>query len=307
MKVALEVWSSSYEQVLSTCVLAEQLGLDGFYYGESPHDLNLDCWTTLAGLAGATDRIRLGPVITNVLPDYRSLILLAKQAATVATMSRGRVDLRTGAGASAAFARSWWQPFGVTYPNYDERLADLTNALVALPRLWAGKPIEASELASDTDPAPSPRPLAEDLTIPITVAASGERAMTLAAQHGDCWETSFCTPEGYAERNATFTAMAERPVIRSLEIDGFVSQTSRGLNSLLATVRADRGASEDLDQILSRGLVGGPADAAEHLLELQAAGVDQAVVALHDPHDHDALRAIAEAAAMVRANDRSVG
>ena len=319
MKVALEVWSSSYEQVEATCVLAEQLGLDGFYYGESPHDLNLDCWTTLAGLAVVTERIRLGPVITNVLPEYRSLVLLAKQAATVASISHGRVDVRTGVGASAAFGRPWWQPFGVSYPGYDQRLSDLVEALDVLPRLWAGETVTGeitaratTKRATDGDETQQPRPLPENLVIPITVAASGERAMELAARRGDGWETSFCTPAEFAERNAAFSAITSdhavsRAVIRSLEIDGFVSQTKGGLDHLLNRVRAERGPSEDLDRVLERGLIGLPSEVAEQLGALEAVGVEQVVVALHDPHDPDALRAIAEAAALFRSDDPSLG
>lgn len=279
MKVALEVWSSDYEQVRESCVLAESFGLDGFYYGESPNGLNLDCWTTLAGLAQSTDRIRLGPVITNVLPTYRSSILLAKQAATVHQMSGRRVDFRTGVGASVSFGRPWWEPFGVTYPNYDERLNDLVAALDVLPELWA------------------------DSALPITIAASGQRAMTLAATRADVWETSFCTPAEFAKRTAAMTVLANgRPITRSLEIDGFVATTSAGVGRLLERLRNDRGKAENLDPILERALVGTPDQAAAQLRLLAAEGVDQAVVALHDPHDHDALEAIAETAKLIRAD-----
>ncbi len=286
MQVALEVWSSDFAQVEATCRLAESLGFDGFYYGESPHGLNLDCWTTLAALAKITDQIRLGPVITNILPTYRSTALLANQASTVAAISGGRLDLRTGVGAARPFAKGWWEPAGVDYPHYEQRLADLTAAL---------------ELLSV-------------LLIPITVAARGERAMHLAAAHAAVWETSFCTPDEFAAADAAFrrveaatphgqtvTRSAEpvRPVIRSLEIDGFVSRSSRSLDRLLARVQSERGAHEDLDPVFERALVGHPSDAAEYLDRLANVGVDQVVVALHDPHDPDALHALADAIALL--------
>ncbi|MFW2381090.1 MAG: LLM class flavin-dependent oxidoreductase, partial [Acidimicrobiales bacterium] len=281
MKVALEVWSSDYGQIESTCLLAESLGLDAFYYGESPNDLNLDCWTTLAALAHATERIRLGPVISNILPTYRSQVLLAKQAATVAAISKGRVDFRTGVGASATFGRPWWEPMGVEYPDYDQRLSDLRQTLEALPRLWDKK----SDL----------------YRIPITIAATGARAMNLAAVHADVWETSFCTPSEFAKRRQQFAAVAgHRDVVHSLEIDGFVSRSPQGLDRVLELLRTERGESEDIDAVFKRALVGVPADAVVRLGELEAAGVDQVVVALHDPHDPDAIEAVAETAALLR-------
>lgn len=293
MKVALEVWGSSYEQVESTCLLAESLGLDGLYYGEAPHDLNLDCWTTLAGLARATERIRLGPVITNILPTYRSPVLLAKQVATVAAMSNGRLDFRTGVGASASFGRQWWEPFGIEYPDYTQRLTDLEHALKTLPRRWSGDALSA-------DP-PIPTGLASPYDVPVTIAATGDRAMTLAAAHADVWETSFCTPAEFSERAARLADLCDgRHVVRSLEIDGFVARSASALGRLLDRVRSERSTTEDLDHILARALVGVPADAAHRLRELEAAGVDQVVVALHDPHDKDALEAVAETAELIR-------
>lgn len=281
MKVALEVWSARYDEVVATCRLAEHLGLDGFYYGESPHGLNLDCWTTLAGLAAVTERIRLGPVITNVLPAYRSTVLLAKQSATVAALAEGRVDFRTGVGAAAGFARPWWEPFGIEYPDYDRRLSDLDRALGELPGLWADGPGPTAPL-------------------PITVAARGERAMALVARHADVWETSFATPSEFAAIDAKMTDLVgERPLVRSLEIDGFVSCTNDGLDRLLQRVNEDRGAEEDLGPVFERALVGTPEVVATQLRALAGAGVDQVVVALHDPHNPDALEATAQAASLI--------
>lgn len=282
MDVALEVWSASFPEVESTCLLAESLGLAAFYYGESPHELNLDCWTTLAALAKSTERIRLGPVIANILPTYRSTALLARQAATVSAISDGRVEFRTGAGASSAFGLQWWKPASVDYPVYEQRLADVEEAVDLLPQLWSSHATDSTN----------------DHTIPITIAATGERALHLAATRADVWETSFCTPDEFAGRNDRFDRLAAgRAVVRSLEIDGFVSRTGPGVDRLLDRVRVERGTAEDLGPVLERGLVGTPTDVSAQLRELAEAGVEQVVVALHDPHDPNALEAIAEAAA----------
>lgn len=283
MKVALEVWSSSYDQTEATCLRAEELGFDAFYYGESPHDLNLDCWTTLAALARATERIRLGPVITNVLPTYRSTTLLARQASTVDAIAGGRVDLRMGVGASVNAGRRWWEPFGIDYPDYDTRLDALIDALDTLPGLVAGLPIDL----------PSP-PMSHQL--PLTIAATGARAIRLAAERADVWETSFCTVDEFRQRDEDFEDLAAgRSVLRSLEIDGFISTTQPGVDDLVERIRHERGADEDLAPVFERALFGTPAQAARHVQRLEDAGVDQLVVALHDPHDVDALEALAEA------------
>ncbi len=87
--------------------MAEDLGYYGFYYGESLTDLDLDCWTVLSSLSSLTKKIKLGPIIIYLLPEYRSIALIAKQAITFQKISVGRLEFRTGAGASSQYAAQW--------------------------------------------------------------------------------------------------------------------------------------------------------------------------------------------------------
>ena len=63
------------KKIKQTCLLAEELGYYGFYYGESLTEIDLDCWTVLSAMIPITNKIKLGPVITYILPEYRSLAL----------------------------------------------------------------------------------------------------------------------------------------------------------------------------------------------------------------------------------------
>ncbi|MEL7158992.1 MAG: LLM class flavin-dependent oxidoreductase [Actinomycetota bacterium] len=300
MRCALEVWGADFHQLVATCRRAEELDLDGFYYGESPTGLHLDCWTTLAALARSTERIRLGPVITNVLPGYRSTVLLAKQAATAAVVAAGRIDFRTGVGAATAPGRAWWQPFGIDYGPYPERAAGLDHTMGQLLELWAGRPVDLGGGEAVTLGFECP-------SIPVTIAAVGPTGMTLAATHARTWEASFCTPAEYRTLDQRFRALAPTsggadpaadPITRSLEIDAVIGTTEARATEALATFRHDR-ADEDLDRLLGRALVGTPPAVAEQLAALAEAGVDQVVVAPHDPHAVDALEALAAARAML--------
>ncbi len=285
LRVALEVWSADFSQVLDTCLKAERSGFDAFYFGEAPTGLNLDCWTTLAALAQRTTRIRLGPVITNVLDTYRSPVLLGKQAATVAIISGGRLDFRTGVGAASAYGRRWWEPYGITYRGYDDRLAEVRRTLALLRPFWSGEPVEFSQgeavtIGFDTPP------------IPVTIAATGPSGMHLAREVADTWETSFRTASEFAVQRQQLGS--ESSVTASLEIDAFVGTDGSAVDRVLRRVRAERG-SEDLEAVFERALVGTPHVVADQLAALKAVGVQQVVVALHDPHDPDALEALADA------------
>ena len=56
----------------------------------------LEGWMTLAGLAQATSRIRIGCMVTGVV--YRHPAVLANMASTLDVMSDGRLELGIGAG-----------------------------------------------------------------------------------------------------------------------------------------------------------------------------------------------------------------
>jgi len=95
---------TNYEKIKDTCIFAEKNGYDGFFYGESLANIDLDCWTVLSSLINITSKIKLGPVITYLFPEYRSIALLAKQAITFQTLSTGRLEYRTGAGATLQYS-----------------------------------------------------------------------------------------------------------------------------------------------------------------------------------------------------------
>jgi alkanesulfonate monooxygenase SsuD/methylene tetrahydromethanopterin reductase-like flavin-dependent oxidoreductase (luciferase family) len=129
VRFCLEIWGTDYEKIKEICVLAEKLGYYGFYYGESLAQIDLDCWSIISNLSAITKTIKLGPVITYLIPQYRNIALLAKQSATLQEISNGRLEFRTGAGATQDYAVQWWHPFGIDYPKRAERVSLLDEAL----------------------------------------------------------------------------------------------------------------------------------------------------------------------------------
>ncbi len=82
--------------------LAEESGFEGLF--RSDHYVAiirsqagaLDAWTTLAGLASITERIRLGTLVSPA--TFRHPSVLARMAVTVDHISRGRVEVGMGSG-----------------------------------------------------------------------------------------------------------------------------------------------------------------------------------------------------------------
>ena len=139
----------------------------------------LESHTTLGYLAGVTERIRLGTLVTGV--PYRNLAHLAKIVATLDVLSGGRALCGLGAG--------WFERehrvYGWEVPSRAERYALLEDALELLPLMWGpGSPRFEGRTVTVPEAICYPRPLQE--RIPILVGGSGERrTLRLVARHAD--------------------------------------------------------------------------------------------------------------------------
>jgi alkanesulfonate monooxygenase SsuD/methylene tetrahydromethanopterin reductase-like flavin-dependent oxidoreductase (luciferase family) len=299
-RLAVEVWGHDYGRVVATAEAAEALGFTALYYGESPGPLNLETWTVLAGLAERTSRLRIGPVIANLLPAYRSFALFARQVHALAAISAGRLDVRTGTGAAAAFASPWWRPAGIDYPERATRRRILDEWLAALHHLWSrpGEPFAGEHVRFDAGALGLDPPVARP---PVTVAGVGPASMRIAARHADVWEASYLTAAEFAALGRRFAGIAAttegrtRPVLRSLEVDAVTAGTAAARRRLERRFLDERGPAGP--EALAKALTGTGDDLAARLAALRAAGADQLVIAAVDPHDQSTLETLAEAAA----------
>jgi alkanesulfonate monooxygenase SsuD/methylene tetrahydromethanopterin reductase-like flavin-dependent oxidoreductase (luciferase family) len=120
---------------------AEEAGWHGMFvwdnlrYREPVVDV-ADPWITLAAVASATERVRLGPMITP-LPRRRPA-KVARETATLDGLSGGRLILGAGIG-SDRFAAE----YSKTGEQLDDRLRGemLDEALQILTAAWSGEPV----------------------------------------------------------------------------------------------------------------------------------------------------------------------
>ncbi len=130
---------AAYEQILALARVTEDAGFDAFfrsdhYLGADAADasyLPTDSWTTIAGLARETTRVRLGTLMT--ASTFRYPGPLAVTVATADVMSGGRVELGIGA---AWYGREH-QSFGIPFPAIGERFDRLEEQLSVLTGLWS--------------------------------------------------------------------------------------------------------------------------------------------------------------------------
>jgi F420-dependent oxidoreductase-like protein len=139
----------------------------------------LDSYTTLGYLAGVSERIRLGTLVTGI--TYRNIAHLAKIVATLDVVSGGRAMCGIG---GAWFEREH-ELYGWEFPSLRERLDRVEDALQLLPLMWGpGSPRFEGKTTVVEEATCYPRPLQE--RVPILVGGSGEkRTLRLVAKYAD--------------------------------------------------------------------------------------------------------------------------
>jgi F420-dependent oxidoreductase-like protein len=152
-----------------------------FLEGMGPiDDPVLEGYTTLGFLAGRTERLQLGLLVTGVA--YRYPGLLAKIVATLDVVSGGRALLGIG----AAWHEREHRGLGVPFPPLAERFERLEEAIQICLQMWSdndgpyqGRHNQLAETICSPRPLQQPRP-------PILIGGSGERkTLRLVAQYAD--------------------------------------------------------------------------------------------------------------------------
>lgn len=140
-----------------------------------------DGWTLLAAMAEATERVRIGCLVSGNTNRHPGT--LAKIAATIDHLSGGRLNVGLGAGGDAYTDAMMGTP---TAPAV-ERVERLAEALTILNLLWT-QPVSDFQGSHYTltgaisDPKPmQPKP-------PLWLGSSGEkRGLRVVAEHADVW------------------------------------------------------------------------------------------------------------------------
>jgi alkanesulfonate monooxygenase SsuD/methylene tetrahydromethanopterin reductase-like flavin-dependent oxidoreductase (luciferase family) len=262
----------TWEQWHALACAAEGAGLEGLF--RSDHYLSilrgapsgsLDAWATLAALAGLTERIRLGTMVSPV--TFRAASVLAKNAVTVDHVSRGRVELGIGAGWYEAEHDVYGFPFGSARSRMDE----LDRQLAEIHRQWAE--------GGDAWPKPLQRPRP-----PIIVGGAAKpRSVRAAVAFADEYNTTFPSVEdARARRKIVDEAAREagRAPLRFSMMCGCAVGRDRGeLQDRLALWREITRQPE-----VYPTLFGTVDEVAERLREYEAAGIER-VMLQHLAHE----------------------
>ena len=187
-------------EISDVAIAVEQAGFDGFALTEHPipganwlahggHQ-TLDPFVGLAFAAAVTERIRLLTYLA--VAPYRNPFLLAKAAATLDRLSKGRFILGVGTG----YHKTEFFALGV---DFDERNALFDEALEVLPKAWSGEPFDAQG-THFTAKNVIQRPRPTQNPIPIWIGGNAKITRRRVAERAQGW-----MPMGIPEEMAKTT------------------------------------------------------------------------------------------------------
>jgi F420-dependent oxidoreductase-like protein len=151
-------------------------------FGARDTDPWYEAWTTLAALAEATDRIRVGVLVASV--GYRNPAVLAKMAATLDVISGGRLEFGIGAG----YLEAEYRMYGIPFPPASVRIAQMEEAIRICKLLWTQERADfAGHYFTLADAVCAPKPIQRPHP-PIWIGGGGERrTLRVVAEHADGW------------------------------------------------------------------------------------------------------------------------
>ena len=165
---------------------------DHFYpmHGADLATPRLEGWITLAALAQATRRLRLGTLVTGI--HYRHPAVLANMAATLDVVSGGRLELGVGTGWSQEESGAYGIDLGTPRQRsdrFEEACQVLTGLLSPQPAItFCGRYYRLTDARCNPEPVQQPHP-------PICIGGHGEqRTLRTAARFAQHWNFGGGTP-----------------------------------------------------------------------------------------------------------------
>ncbi len=288
----------AYEAMTRIAQTAEEVGFasvwlgDHFFATSQPSQAGLfECWTTTAAVARDTKRVRIGQIVT--CNGYRNPALLAKMASTVDVLSHGRLNFGIGAGWNEHEYRS----YGYDYPDASGRVQRLREALQVILAMWTQEEAVFEGQYYQVRGAINQPKGVQQPHIPLLIAGWGEQVtLKLVAQYGDAYNIGADLPTIQRKfviinRHCESIGRDYESIRRTVMAFCSIAETDEEAIAKMPQALLDRFRSAN--RIYS-DLIGSPATIRKHLAELEAAGVQEVILAFPDVLQPDTLRLFAQ-------------
>jgi F420-dependent oxidoreductase-like protein len=293
---------ASYDDLLAVARRAERCGYSAFF--RSDHYLSMgdvdpmpgptDAWTSLAGLARETSRIRLGTLVTSA--TFRNPGVLAVQVAQVDQMSGGRVELGIGAGWYEAEHRA----YGIEFPPVGERFDRLEEQLEVITGLWrtpvGGRFRHDGRYYPVSDSPALPKPVQE--RVPVIIGGQGRRRTPqLAARFATEFNRAFDSAENVGTIFGWVRQACEQIGRDPGELDWSAALVLCCGRDEAEFRRRAEAIGRDPKELRANGAAGTPDEVVDTLRRYADVGVERIYLQVLDLDDLDHLDLVAESVA----------
>ena len=290
---AFWVQRTGWPELREAVVRAEDRGFDSLWIDDHLlsdegdwHDGKLEGWTTLAAVAAATTRARVGLMVA--ANTFRNPGLTAKLATTLDHVSGGRAVLGLGGG--------WFErehdAFGIDFgAGFGERLDRLGEAVPLVRRLLDGERVTyKGTWYRFTDAVCEPLPVQSRL--PILIGGKGpKKTIPIVARHADLWN-AYGTPAELAASDAILRAACdavgrdEREIERTFNGNVVIRDSREEAERAWTGWRDRHRPQAGEDRLNAFGTVD---DVAGQLDAYRAAGFGHAVLIFRSPFDLETM------------------
>lgn len=265
-------------------------------FGARESDPWAEAWTSLAALAEATQRIRVGVLVSSV--GYRYPAVLAKMAATLDVISNGRLEFGIGAG----YLEAEYTMYGLPFPPAPVRIAQLDEAIRICKLLWTQERASfTGDHFSIHNAVCAPKPIQQPYP-PIWIGGGGEqKTLRVVAEHADGWN-AFPMPIPQVQHKLdVLRAHCEAvgrdydTIRKQLVCTAIVRDDPAQVAAELARFAAERHVPPEKARFMA--IAGTPEEVAQALQPYLAIGFDMILLMERAPLDHESLRLFMESVA----------
>ena len=247
-----------------------------------------DAFTTLAGLARATERVGLGTVVLSA--SYRPPAVTAKMLGSVSAIAGRRLTVGLGTGSDEAEHAA----YGIPFADPAARAVQLKETFAVVRAMF-----DEPEGATAPGLGPGAINLPAPARPPILIAANKSRLLAFAGREADGIVVAFTDPDGVARRREVALAarQPDRPLRCVLYTYALPMEEPAAAEAWLRAEADALGTSPArlVRWLAENGIVGRTDEIAERLAEHAAAGVDEVALVLPNRVPDEAIDALADA------------
>lgn len=288
-----------WDTMVAAAKVAESTGFDSVWVYDHLHtfpeirqESTWEAWTLMAGLAEATETVRLGQMCTS--NSYRPPTYLAKITACIDVMSGGRLDVGIGAG--------WYEHeyvgYGYDFPKASVRIGMLDEAVQILLSMWTedettfdGDHYRVAGAINRPQPVQDPHP-------PLWIAGGGEqltlRTVATYAQYANYFgdDETFRHKTAVLQQHCRDVGRDFEEITLTANVDCLIGETEEHAAEKLAQWKMP--GSSTKDTWAERALFGTAEQVVEQVAAIRDRGVDYVIVYFADATWGDSMRRFAE-------------